>query len=85
MLLHREHDLADHLAVSHGGERGPIVGHRVRRHHVRPDRSRLVETEKRLLDGTTPATTGKQQIPTTSELGADHAVIQDNGNEKLRA
>ncbi|OWO95557.1 acyltransferase [Rhizobium esperanzae] len=45
----------------------------------------LQAAEKRLLDGTTPATTGKQQIPTTSELGADHAVIQDNGDEKLRA
>ncbi|PDT29548.1 acyltransferase [Rhizobium sp. L9] len=45
----------------------------------------LQETEKRLLDGANAATTDKQQIPTTSELGAGRTVIQDNGDEKLRA
>ncbi|MBX5134020.1 acyltransferase [Rhizobium lentis] len=45
----------------------------------------LQETEKRLLDGANAATMDKQQIPTTSELGAGRTVIQDNGDEKLRA
>ncbi|MGG7536021.1 acyltransferase family protein [Rhizobium sp. 12,4] len=45
----------------------------------------LQETEKRLLDGATPGATGKQQVPTTSELGAGRTALQDNGDEKLRA
>ncbi|OWV84385.1 acyltransferase [Rhizobium sp. R635] len=47
----------------------------------------LHETEKRLLDGAASASAGEPPIPTEAELRerAEHSIIQDNGDEKLRA